>query len=149
MPVLSNPKHEAVAQAYLSDPEKVGWRAYRAGYPNTKQRAAESAWSRLLQNVEFAGRIAEMQGEAAQGAVATQRQVLEEITKIALSTAEKTVDKLRALETLAQYHGLLRPERDLQDTFRLQSDAQIFSDLAKQAAELGIDIDVTFNGAGE
>jgi hypothetical protein len=30
MPVLKNVKHEAVAQAYIADPAKVGWRAYKA-----------------------------------------------------------------------------------------------------------------------
>jgi hypothetical protein len=28
MPTLANAKQEAVAQAYIADPEKIGWRAY-------------------------------------------------------------------------------------------------------------------------
>jgi len=39
MTTLANAKHEAVAQAYIADLEKIGWRAYRQVYPNTSQRA--------------------------------------------------------------------------------------------------------------
>jgi hypothetical protein len=41
MPILSNQRHEAVALAYISDPEKVGWRAYKSVYqipPNTQPK---------------------------------------------------------------------------------------------------------------
>jgi hypothetical protein len=41
MPVLENTKHEAVAQAYMADPAKVGWRAYKAVYPKSSRHAAE------------------------------------------------------------------------------------------------------------
>ena len=63
MPVLSNQRHEGVAQAYIADPEKVGWRAYKSVYPNSSQHAAETGFSRLLlKNAEFASRVAELQG---------------------------------------------------------------------------------------
>jgi phage terminase small subunit len=91
MTVLSNPKHEAVALAYLSDPEKVGWRAYRSVYTKVSQRVAESAFSRLLKNVEFSARVAELAEQAAQGAVMSQREVLEELSKLALANMQNYV----------------------------------------------------------
>src|SRR5262245_13027023 len=83
MTILTNAKHEAVAQTFIADRERVGWRAYRAAYPETSQRAAVTGFSRLLANADFSARIAELAEAAAQGAVAAARQVLEELTKIA------------------------------------------------------------------
>ena len=45
MTILANAKHEAVALAYLADPQKIGWRAYREVYarclaPLRKPRSA-------------------------------------------------------------------------------------------------------------
>ena len=58
MPVLSNQRHEGVAQAYIADPEKVGWKAYKKVYPKSSQHAAETGFSRLLlKNAEFASRL--------------------------------------------------------------------------------------------
>jgi hypothetical protein len=58
MPVLSNQRHEAVAQAYIADPERIGWKAYKQVYPNSSQYAAETGFSRLLlKNAEFASRL--------------------------------------------------------------------------------------------
>jgi hypothetical protein len=39
---LANAKHEAVALAYIADPEKIGWRAYRSVYAKSSQHAAET-----------------------------------------------------------------------------------------------------------
>ena len=69
MPVLSNQRHEAVALAYISDPEKLGWRAYQSVYPKSSQHAAETGISRLLKNVEFRARVAELQSAAASDGV--------------------------------------------------------------------------------
>ena len=44
--------------------------------------AAEAAFSRLLRNPKFAARIAELSEQAAEGAVMSARQVLEELSKI-------------------------------------------------------------------
>jgi hypothetical protein len=83
MTPLTNAKHEAVALAYLADPEKVGWRAYRKVYPKSSRTAAEVAFSRLLRNAKFSARIAELAEQAAQGAVMTAQEALVELTKIA------------------------------------------------------------------
>ena len=83
MPVLDNAKHEAVALAYLADPQKVGWRAYAKVYPSCSRHAAENSFARLMKNDEFAARIAETHEQAAQGAVMTANEVLEALSVIA------------------------------------------------------------------
>jgi phage terminase small subunit len=88
MTILTNAKHEAVALAYIADPEKVGWRAYRSVYPKSSRHAAECGFTRLQKNVEFAARIAELGKEAARGAVMTAQQVLEELTKLACANMQ-------------------------------------------------------------
>ena len=82
MPVLANAKHEAVALAYLADPEKIGWRAYKKVYPKSSQHAAETAFSRLLKNAEFSARVAETHEAAATEAVMSATEVLEELSKL-------------------------------------------------------------------
>jgi len=81
--ILANAKHEAVALAYLADPEKIGWRAYRRAYPKSSRHTAENCFSRLMKKEEFAARIAELGQKAAQGAVMTAQEVLEELSRLA------------------------------------------------------------------
>jgi phage terminase small subunit len=81
MPALTKGKHEAVAQAYIADRKRIGWRAYRQVYPNSSQRAAESSWSALLKIPEFSARLAELQAMAADGAVMAAHEVLIELSK--------------------------------------------------------------------
>jgi phage terminase small subunit len=83
MPALANAKHEAVAIAYIADPERIGWRAYCKVYPKSSQPAAEAAFSRLLRNAKFSVRVAELAEVAAQGAVASAHEVLVELSRIA------------------------------------------------------------------
>jgi phage terminase small subunit len=83
MTPLTNAKHEAVALAYLTDPEKIGWRAYQKAYPKSSRTAAEVAFSRLLKNAKFSARIAELAEQAAQGAVMTAQEALVELTRLA------------------------------------------------------------------
>lgn len=84
-------KHEAVALAYLTDPQHIGWRAYQSVYPNSSQHGAETQFSRLLKNVEFAARLAELGQQAAQGAVMTATEVLEGLTVLARSNMQDYV----------------------------------------------------------
>jgi phage terminase small subunit len=69
MPVLKNPKHEAVAQAFIADKQRNGPRAYRVVYPKSSKHAAETAFGRLLKIAEFARRIAALEKMAADVAV--------------------------------------------------------------------------------
>jgi phage terminase small subunit len=66
----------------MGDPRKIGWRAYRKVYSKSSQRAAEVAFSRLLRNAEFSARVAELQAQAAEGAVMAAREVLIELSRI-------------------------------------------------------------------
>jgi hypothetical protein len=79
MSVLKNARHEAVAQSYFADPERVGWKAYQAHYPKSSQRASETAFSRLLKDAEFAARIAELDAAVAAGVVTRKIMDLEEV----------------------------------------------------------------------
>jgi phage terminase small subunit len=88
MSILPNQKHEAVALAYIADPEKVGWRAYSKVYPKSSRHTAENCFSRLMKKEEFVARVAELSKEAAQGAVMTAQQVLEELTKLACANMQ-------------------------------------------------------------
>ena len=88
MPVMENEKYEAVALAYLADPQKIGWRAWKKVYPKCSQHAAETAFSRLLKKAEFSARVAETHEAAAKEAVADSHRVLIEQTRLALTTVE-------------------------------------------------------------
>jgi len=88
---LSNAKHEAFARAIVEG--KQGREAYRAAGYSAKPAAAETNASRLLRNAQVSARIDELKAAAAEGAVATARQVLEELTKIGLSNMQ---DYMRA-----------------------------------------------------
>ena len=80
MSILPNQRHEAVALAYIADPEKVGWRAYQSVYVKSSQPAAEVAFSRLLRNANFIARITELQHAAAAHAEITLETLLREAT---------------------------------------------------------------------
>jgi phage terminase small subunit len=93
MKVLSNAKHEAVARALIADPKSVGWRAYKSVYPKCSRHAAETRYSRLSKNAAFAARLDELKAPAAEGAVATRNEVLEELTRIARANMADYVGK--------------------------------------------------------
>ena len=80
MPVLPNARHEAFARAIVEG--KSGREAYKAAGYKAKDRAADANASRLLTVANVAARVAELQKEAAQGAVMTGREVLEELSKL-------------------------------------------------------------------
>jgi HD superfamily phosphohydrolase len=86
MPQLRNSKHEAVLQAFLRDPKRVGWRAYKAVYRKSSQRAAETAWSRLLKDAVFKARLKELTEAvtkaAVDAAVMDLQEVLAELSKL-------------------------------------------------------------------
>jgi hypothetical protein len=126
-------KHEAVALAYIADRARCGWRAYQSVYLRCTQRAAAVAWSRLLTNADFSARLAELAEAAAQGAVMTAQEVLQELTTIA--RASDISPKLRALELLGKHHKLYvdRHEHDFA--------AGVAERLAAAIARVGQEID--------
>ncbi len=83
MTVLANKKHEAVALAYLADPEKIGWRAYAKVYGQSSKRSATVAFTRLMTIAAFAARVAETHEQAAQGKVMSAQEVLEGLSELA------------------------------------------------------------------
>src|SRR5258708_34338275 len=81
MPVLTNGKHEAVAVAYIADPERIGWRAWKKVYPKSARHTAENCFSRLMKKDEFSARLAELAEAAAQGAGASAHEALGELSR--------------------------------------------------------------------
>jgi hypothetical protein len=58
-----------VAQAYIADRQRAGWRTYQSIYPKSSQPAAAVAWSRRLTDADFSYGLGALQAQAAQGAV--------------------------------------------------------------------------------
>jgi len=116
MPILKNAKHEAVLAAFIANSDRVGWRAYRSVYPKSSQRAAETAWSRLMKDAEFSARHDELVGavteEAKRAAVMDLTEVLEELSKLGRSNIQNvvaggdtTADVIQALRDMAPEHA--------------------------------------------
>lgn len=82
MAALKNAKHEAVAAAFIADLQRIGWKAYASVYPNSSEKAARTAWTRLLKNADFSARIAELKDAAAAASVMSLQDVLEELSKL-------------------------------------------------------------------
>jgi hypothetical protein len=134
MPVLMNQKHEAVAQAYIADPERVGWRAYQQAYPNASQHGAETGFSRLLKKVEFGARIAELQQGAAVNAEITLQGLLEEADEIqrAAMGARQYAAANGALKLKAELSGLYVQRKE--DVTPKRSQDQIDTELRELLA---------------
>jgi len=116
MPILKNAKHEAVLAAFIANSDRVGWRAYQSVYPNSSQRAAETAWSRLMKDAEFSARHDELVGavteEAKRAAVMDLTEVLEELSKLGRSNiqnvvvrSDDTADVVQSLSEMAPEHA--------------------------------------------
>jgi hypothetical protein len=107
VPILSNQRHEAVALAYIADPQKIGWRAYQSVYPKSSQHAAETMFSRMLKKVEFCARVAELQAGAAADAEITLESLLreaEEARKMAMSLSQSSA-AVAAIKLKAELSG--------------------------------------------
>jgi predicted nucleic acid-binding protein len=101
---LLNSKHEAVAVAFLADPEKIGWRAYRSVYQKASRHACENGFTRMMKNEEFSARVAELKEAAASCAVMTAQRTLERLTEC----GEREWDQLtlKAVELIGKHHEL-------------------------------------------
>lgn len=96
MPALKNAKHEAVAQAFVKDPERVAFRAYLSVYPRCSEPAAKTAAGRLFKKADFRSRIAELTAAAAKKAGLSAAKVLDELCKLAFSNM---LDYAKALDS--------------------------------------------------
>jgi hypothetical protein len=117
MPVLSNSKHESVAQAMIADPQRSAPAAYSRVYPKCTPAAARAGVSRLLKNAAFSARIAELEAEFAAKAVSEgimgSQDVLRGLTSVAraslqnyLAAGGDTTDEvLAALKELEPEHA--------------------------------------------
>jgi hypothetical protein len=88
VPILSNQRHEAVALAYIADPQKIGWRAYQSVYSKSSRPAAESGFSRMLRKAKFCAQA----GAAADAEITLEgllREV-EEARKMAMSLSQSS-----------------------------------------------------------
>lgn len=83
---LKNAKHEAVLQAYIADPQRVGFKSYLVVYPKSSDAAARTGFSRLLKNADFARRLrtldARVTEKVVEHAVVSKERVIEELAKI-------------------------------------------------------------------
>jgi hypothetical protein len=129
MPVLSNQRHEALAQAFVSDPHKIGWRAYQSVYPKSSQHAAETGFSRMLKKAEFSARVAELQAEAAADAKITLESLLREAAEIqtAAISAKQYAAANSALKLKAELSGHYVQRKE--DVTPRRSEAEIIARL--------------------
>jgi phage terminase small subunit len=85
MPVLTNAKHERFAQEIVKCSSSRD--AYKAaGYNSKSDSVADAAASRLLSDVKIQGRIAELQGRAAEKVALNRSWVLERLMRNARIT---------------------------------------------------------------
>jgi hypothetical protein len=133
--MLSNQRHDAVALAYIADPERVGWRAYKKVYPKSTRRTAESNFSRLLKNAEFRGRLAELQAAAANGAEITLEGLLREAAQVQEAAIERKqfAAAISALRLKAELSGHYVQRRE--DVTPRRSEEEIIARLRELLAD--------------
>jgi hypothetical protein len=135
VPILSNQRHEAVALAYIADPQKIGWRAYQSVYPKSSQHAAETMFSRMLKKVEFRARVAELQAGAAAEAEITLESLLresEEARRMAMSLNQSSA-AVAAIKLKAELSGHYVQRKE--DVTPRRSEAEIDARLRELLAD--------------
>ena len=105
MTILTNARWEQFAQRVASG--ETATSAYRAIY-HAAAKSAEAHGCRLVRNGKVSARVAELQGEAAKACVMTLTQRRELLARFAQSSAERTGDRIRALELDAKLAGELK-----------------------------------------
>lgn len=127
MPVLSNSKHESVAQALIADAKRDAPAAYRSVYPKCTEAAARSGVSRLLKNANFSARIAELKAEfaakAVEKGVLSSQEVLQQLSNVGganlqdfVVSGDDTSDVVQALKDLPPEHAAAIREVEI-DTY--------------------------------
>lgn len=124
MPVLPNPKHEAVLQAYFADPERIGSRAWRKVFPTSSKHAAETSITRLLNRAECKARLAELDAAVA-----------------ARLVSDKVMSAQEVLERLSNLgRGSVQPVVHLLTSDNIVNDvAELAPEVAEAIAELTVD----------
>jgi hypothetical protein len=117
MPALKKAKHEAVLQAFIADPERDGPAAYRKVYSKTSRHAAETGWSRLLKNVEFSARRAELEEKAADAAV--ERGVMSKEEVLLAISKHGRDGNMKALDLMGQHYRLFTQKLEIDDKSRI------------------------------
>jgi phage terminase small subunit len=115
MAPLDNARHEKFARGIVEG--KSGRAAYRAAGYRARARVADAAASRLLADVNVSERVAELKAEAAQGTVATAREVLEELTRIAFANMKNYVaddDTTKPISELTDAQASIIQERTVE-----------------------------------
>jgi phage terminase small subunit len=107
---LRNPKHRAVAEAFIRDPARVGWRAYKSVFPGTSEHAAQTSWSRLLRKAEFSGYLDRLKAAATDATVMDLREVLAEQSKIGRANMRDLVH-IGVSDNIAADVAALAPEQ--------------------------------------
>lgn len=128
MTILTNPRHEAFAQA-IARGVKIAT-AYTEVYGPHVKHPNDNAAHLLRRFPQVSARVAELQAKSAEGAVMSLREKLEFLTKAVLTPANQIngssplcqrikpngeihmVDKLRALELLARLKGEFTTTRE-------------------------------------
>jgi hypothetical protein len=125
VPILSNQRHEAVALAYIADPQKIGWRAYQSVYSKSSRPAAESGFSRMLRKAKFRARVAELQAEAAAEAEITLESLLrevEEARKMAMSLKQSSA-AVTAIKLKSELSGhYVQRKEDVTPRYRTEAE---------------------------
>ena len=134
-------KQEAFVQGLIAG--KSQREAYREAYDATrmKDKTVDETASKLLKNPKVAARYEELQGrlkeESAAAAIATAKEVLEELTNIAfgrkqypssdmfgneIQLSPTIPQRQKALEALAKHHGLMSDKIEHSGKLEVQQD---------------------------
>ena len=107
MPALKNARHEAFCLALLEGKTQAD--AYIAAGYKANDAAARANGSKLLTNANIASRIEELKDKAAEGAVMSAREVLEELTKLGRTNMLDYV-RLEGSEPILDFSNLTREQ---------------------------------------
>ena len=107
MPILSNPRHEAFCQAFVTSGNASA--AYRESGGNG--RNADVMANQLMRTNGIAERIAELKGEAVAKAELTRANMLAFLASVIRDESGEMRNRLRAVELLAKMLGWNEPEK--------------------------------------
>lgn len=119
-------KQKLFIEYYLADPNATT-AARKAGYKGNKATLGAVGFENLKKPL-----IAAAVGERVENAVKSANEVLSELSRIAFTTEEKTVDRLKALDLLGKHHGIYQDNRANESDAELQRLRLILEARSKQ-----------------